>query len=154
MSVGQVIWIVTRVNLRDQLLHLLARELSVALDDAVLDEPLLHLRIVPSIPDLAVDVIVVALHESDELLTALRRRVLEDAVLDEPLVKVRIGPCLPGRVGNSRICLLHLREKLVTGGSGRLDDAVLLQIRPNAIVVPPKCIVRPDQLINARTPLT
>ena len=42
MSVGQVIGILTRVNLRDQLLqHLLGCELSVDLDEAVLDEPLL-----------------------------------------------------------------------------------------------------------------
>ena len=48
MSAGQVIRIVTRVNLRDQLLqHLLGCELSVDLDEAVLDEPLLKVRIGP-----------------------------------------------------------------------------------------------------------
>ena len=48
MSAGQVIRIVTRVNLRDQLLqHLLGCELSVDLDEAVLDEPLVKVRIGP-----------------------------------------------------------------------------------------------------------
>lgn len=120
----------------NELLHLLTLELSITLDDVVVDQVLAELRVRPVRPEGVVGVIIIFLHLSQELLTGSGRR-RDDVVGDEPLADVALRPRLPDRVSGAEVVLFHLCEELITlrlllG----LDKTVLFEPGAQLIVVP------------------
>ena len=126
----------SRPIILNELLHLFALDLSITLDDLVVDQVLTEVRVRPMRPDVVVGVVVVFLHLSQHLFTWSGRR-RDDVVGDEPLTDVTVGPRLPYRVRGAEVVLLHLIDELVTlclllG----LDDTVLLEPFAHLVVIP------------------
>lgn len=120
----------------NELLHFLALELSITLDDVVVDQVLTEVRVRPRRPDVVVGVVIVFLHVSQQLFTWCGGR-RNDVVGDEPLANVAVGPRLPNRVSGDDVILLHLCEEIITfhlllG----LDDVVLLEPSAHFVIIP------------------
>jgi len=73
-------------HILDQIEHLVAWHLGVALDDVVGDKPVLELRIAPGAPDGVRGGIVVLLHRIDIVVTAAFGLILNDVVTNEPVM--------------------------------------------------------------------
>ena len=120
----------------NKLLYLLALELSITLDDVVVDEVLTELRVCPMRPDIVVGVVIIFLHLTLKFFTGSGRR-RNDIVCSEPLADVAVRPRLPNGVGGTEVVLIHLCEELITlrlllG----LDDTVLFKPGAHLVVIP------------------
>jgi hypothetical protein len=110
----------------EQLHELVAPDLRVAPEVAMLDQPRPYFAILPTTVNRILRAGVVVLNELERLVLPDLRVRLDDVVFDEPRLEIRFGPCRPDRVVDVVVVSLHLLRKsvallLVVG----LDDPVL-----------------------------
>jgi hypothetical protein len=109
---------------------------SCSLHDTLGDQPLSHLALVPFGVSSVLGVIVVVLHQREELVPSGRFGV-DDTVSDKPFMKVRGGPSVVDRVGCFRVCDLDVVEESSSASRSRGgNNIVLLEPSPELVVVP------------------
>ena len=119
--------------------HIIGLELSIRLEQVLLDEPVSHVRVLPGLFQGIRGFVVVVLEQFLQLVPLETRSIclVDNLVLYEVGSSLCIRPSVPQSIIRSVKVRLHSREKIISFSlSGGLDKPFLLEPVSDSVVVP------------------